>query len=156
MAAKDQAVRTANPVSMKQMQLVDQEHYPRILEIYKKYGWPTISLVGKETARNYWLLVQHQPLKFQKMVLLDMERAAAKGEASKADFAELYDRVMVYEGKPQRWGTQARCEDGKAVLYKVDDPANLDHRRAEMNLWPVEDYLQTLCQAAHASKQQQN
>src|SRR6185312_4291085 len=32
MAAEDQAARTANPVSMKQMRLVDQRHYPRLLQ----------------------------------------------------------------------------------------------------------------------------
>ena len=156
MVAVDQAARTANPVSIKQMQRVDEEHYPRLLEIYKQYGWPTFTLVGKEAARDYWLLVQHQRLDLQKMVLPDMERAVAIGEASKADFAELYDRVMVYEGKPQRWGTQAKCENGKAVLYDVDDPPNLERRRAEMNLLPVDEYLQTLCQATLVPKKQQN
>jgi len=64
--------------------------------------------------------------------------------------------VMVYEGKSQRWGTQAKCKNGKAVLYDVEDPFNLDHRRAEMNLLPLKDYLQTLCLATQVSKKQQN
>ena len=37
-------------------------------------------------------------------------------EASKVNYAYLYDRVMLGQGKPQHWGTQGRCKDGKAIL----------------------------------------
>ena len=150
MVTADQAAR--KPLDMAQMKAIDEKHYPRLLEIYQKYGWPTISLVGKEAAGNYWLLVQHQGFEFQKMVLPAMERAVTQGEASKAHYAELYDRVMVAEGKPQHWGTQVKCKDGKAVPYDVDDPTNLDQRRTELNLWPERDYLKMFCQTSDVSE----
>jgi hypothetical protein len=44
-------------------------------------------------------------------------------------------------GKPQRWGTQVRCQEGKPSLYTVDDPAGLDARRAGLFMMPIADYL---------------
>jgi len=145
MAAADQAVRFEHPPVKSRIRAVDKKHYPRLLQIYRTYGWPAISLFGKEAGDNYWLLVQHQDLAFQKMVFPAMKRAMAKGEASKMDYAYLYDRVMVRQGKPQHWGTQGRCLHGNGVLYDVDERATLDRRRAELNLWPEKEYLRMLC-----------
>jgi len=145
MAAADQAVRFERPPVRNRIRAMDKKHYARLVQIHRAYGWPAISLVGKKAANNYWLLVQHQGLAFQKIVLPDMKRAVDKGEASKMDFAYLYDRVMVREGKPQHWGTQGTCVNGKAKLYDVDERATLDRRRAELSLWPEKEYLDMLC-----------
>ena len=143
MIKEDQAVRTEVPIVASKMRQVDQRNYPELARIYEKYKWPPISVVGGTAAHNYWLLVQHQELEFQQRVLPDMQRATDAGEASKADYAYLYDRVMTREGKPQHWGSQVECKDGKAVLAPVDDPAGLDQRRKDLQLMPVaiDDYL---------------
>jgi hypothetical protein len=44
-------------------------------------------------------------------------------------------------GKPQRWGSQVKCENGKPALYVVDDPAGLEQRRKELFMMPVAEYL---------------
>lgn len=43
------------------------------------------------------------------------------------------DRKLMYEGKPQRYGTQFRRTDGPWVLWEVD-PAVTDAERAEWNV----------------------
>jgi hypothetical protein len=70
-----------------------------------------------------------------------MEQAAKSGEASMSDYAYLYDRVQVGLGKPQHWGSQTKCVNGKPVLDPVDDPAGLAQRRKELFMMPIEDYL---------------
>ena len=70
-----------------------------------------------------------------------MERAVSERQASRTDYALLYDRVMVGEGKLQRWGSQTKCVDGKAVLDPVEDPAGLDDRRQALFMQPVEQDL---------------
>jgi hypothetical protein len=145
MAAADQAVRFERPPVRDRIRAMDKKHYARLVQIYRTYGWPAISLVGKKAANNYWLLAQHQGLAFQKMVLPGMKRAVDKGESSKTDYAYLYDRVMMREGKPQHWGTQGSCVNGKARLYNVDERATLDRRRAALDLWPEKEYLDMLC-----------
>lgn len=146
MAREDQAVRKAKHVSDSKMAHVDAKNYPELERIYKKYGWPAISLFGKKSAGEYWLLVQHQDshLEFQQRVLKVMQPAADTGEASEADYAYLYDRVLTNEGKPQHWGTQTTCKNGKSVMDPVDDPAGLEQRRNELALIPLDQYLESL------------
>lgn len=140
----DQAVRTGDSISFEKMAAADAAHRGEVLRIHEKYGWPAISLVGKEASSNYWLLVQHQDLELQRQLLPDLERAANRGEASKSNFAYLFDRVQVNSGKPQHWGSQATCKDGKPELSPVDDPAGLAQRRKELFMIPVDRYLKSM------------
>lgn len=146
MVEKDQAVRKEVPILQSRMKQVDDGNYPELLNIYEHYKWPLISVVGRTAAHNYWLLVQHQEPEFQRRVLPDMQRAVEADEASKVDYAYLYDRVMFLQGKPQHWGTQGDCKNGKAVLAPVDDTAELEQRRRELHLTPVsiDEYLKLL------------
>lgn len=53
----------------------------------------------------------------------------------------LYDRVAVSQKRPQRYGSQGRCNDqGAWTAFETEDPANLDQRRATMGLQPVAEY----------------
>jgi hypothetical protein len=159
MVDEDQAVRTITPISWPKVEEVDQRNYTEVVRIYEKYGWPTFSLIGKEAANNYWLLVQHQKPEFQEKVLPDLQRAVGAGEASKVNYAYLYDRVMLGQGKPQHWGTQGGCKDGKAILSPVDDSAGLAQRREELRLQPVEEYIKLLdpfCAAEAAPKKSEH
>lgn len=141
MVEKDQAVRVPGRISAPEMEETDRRHSAELQRIFETYGWPAKSVIGKSAAHDYWLLVQHQPLAFQQLVLPAMERAMEKGEASRTDYAYLYDRVRMGEGKPQRWGTQAKCVNGLAVLYTVEDAAGLDARRRDLRMPPIRDYM---------------
>jgi uncharacterized protein DUF6624 len=146
MTDEDQAVRKAEHESEKKMEQIDAKNYPEVESIYKKYGWTPISVFGKKASYAYWLLVQHQDnhLDLQQGVLKAMKAAVDTGEASRADYAYLYDRVMMNEGKLQHWGTQTTCKDGKAVMNPVDDPAGLEQRRNELAFIPLDQYLESL------------
>jgi hypothetical protein len=63
------------------------------------------------------------------------------GDASMSSYAYLYDRVQLGLKQPQRWGTQTVCENGKPMLYRVEDPSGLNARRKELFMAPVEEYL---------------
>ncbi len=150
MVAVDQKARMAAKVSFPEMERIDRSHLAEILRIHEKYGWPRISAMGREASHDYWLLVQHQGPEVQQKILPDLQRAAESGEASKSDFAYLYDRVQVGLGKPQRWGTQVSCKQGKPVLDAVEDAAGLDQRRKDLAMMPIErymkmDYLVRMC-----------
>ena len=152
MVKVDQAPRTGDTLSDEKLAAVDAAHRAELLRIHEKFGWPTFSLAGKEASANYWLLVQHQDLELQRKVLPDLERAANRGEASKSNFAYLFDRVQVTSGKPQHWGTQASCKDDKAELDPVDDPAGMEQRRKDLFMIPVERYLKEMSAMCSAAK----
>jgi hypothetical protein len=128
----------------------DRRHRAAVERIFARYGWPKRSIVGREAAHRFWLLVQHQPLELQGRILPEMEVAAQRGEASRSDYAYLYDRVRMGEGKPQRWGTQVKCVNGLPVLSPVEDQPGLEQRRRELRMPPIKEYLKgmkDLCRA---------
>lgn len=140
MVTQDQEARLA--FNQARMEAVDAQNRPEVLRIFDRYGWVTNSLAGKDAAHNFWLLVQHQTSEIQQRLLPALDKAAKDGNASMSDYAYLYDRVQMGLDKPQHWGTQAKCEKAKPVLYPVDDLTGLDARRKELFLPPVREYLQ--------------
>jgi predicted RNA-binding Zn-ribbon protein involved in translation (DUF1610 family) len=67
--------------------------------------------------------------------------AADHGEATKAQVAYLTDRVLLAEGKPQEFGTQATGRNGQWVSCDLRDPGHVDQRRAAMSLGSLADNL---------------
>ncbi len=153
MAKADQDVRTRlvksaspDPAVVEECREVDRRNTARMREIIAQYGWPGMSLVGRDGSHAAWLLVQHadQDRRFQKECLALMEASVAKGEALKADLAYLVDRVRVGEGKKQLFGTQFTMADGRAVPHPIEDEENVDRRRAEAGLPSMEKYTRLM------------
>ena len=117
---------------MAEVERTDKENLKRLKEIVDEFGWPTFSLVGKEAANAAFLIVQHgvsdQP--FMRKCLKLMEPLLEKGEVAKPSYALLWDRTALQQKKKQRYGSQVMASDGKWVVMDVEDPANLDKRRA--------------------------
>ena len=152
MAAEDQEVRhsvTPDDIGKKdapvwkRMGEVDAKNTARLKDLIVEKGWPGISQVGREGARAAWILAQHadQDPAFQREVLGLMEVALERGDAERALFALLTDRVLLAEGKPQRYGTQLTPEDGTLRPRPVEDPAQLPSLRAKMGLPELTEYL---------------
>lgn len=52
----------------------------------------------------------------------------------------LTDRMLLAQGKPQRYGSQFLIKDGVPTLHPTEDRVGLDARRAAMGLAPIADY----------------
>lgn len=127
------------------VEAIDKENTAWMKKLVQEHGWLGKTLVGKKAAHQAWLLVQHadKDPAFQKSCLALMEKMP-KGEVAGADVAYLTDRVLAAENKPQRYGTQCQMKDGKAFVRDVEDRPNLNKRRAEVGLEPIEDYLKSV------------
>jgi hypothetical protein len=156
---RDQAIRkeliskgVQNPDKdvLARMQAIDAENTERVRAIVGRYGWPGPELVGRDGAEAAFLIVQHADHAFQKEMLPLVEKAYRGGGLSGQSYALLLDRVLVGEGKPQVYGTQAkRFEEWKGrepVLEPIEDEANVDKRRAEVGLPPLSEYREGLKQ----------
>lgn len=119
----------------------DRRNQQRVSEIADKYGWPKQSLVGSLAATSAFLVVQHADLEYQLKYLDSVREASLEGEASKTNFALLEDRVLLRQGKPQRYGSQVDTRSGVSIMW-TDDEANLDARRASVDLAPICEYLE--------------
>jgi hypothetical protein len=154
---QDQAIRSEhinkgvkNPDQdvLARMAALDKANTERMRAIVRQYGWPSPELVGRDGAEAAFLLVQHAEHGFQKEMLPLVEKAYRSGGLSGQSYALLLDRVLVGEGKPQVYGTQAkRFEEWKGqepVLQPIEDEANVDKRRAEVGLSPLSEYREML------------
>ncbi len=143
MSADDQRVR-ANPKMSRQeigeMLRVDKAHETRMRAIIAGHGWPVMSLVGADGSQMAWLIVQHCSLEFEEECLPLLEHAVAAGEASGKNLAYLQDRMLMYQDKPQVYGTQFRDNE----LWQVEDPAHVDDRRRSVGLGPLADYIELM------------
>jgi hypothetical protein len=80
----------------------------RLTEIIRTVGWPTESLVGTDGAHAAWLIAQHainHPALMRECRGL-LERASARGEVPRWQFEYIDDRIRVFEGRQQRYGSQ--------------------------------------------------
>lgn len=117
MARVDQDVRntliqegagTPDPEVESKMAAVDSRNTVRIQEIVDQYRWPGPELVGKDGTEAAFLILQHASYDVQKALFPLVEGAYQQGILSGQNYAFLLDRLLVREGKPQVYGTQAK------------------------------------------------
>ncbi|WP_296620904.1 DUF6624 domain-containing protein [Marivirga sp.] len=117
----------------------------RAEEILNKYGYPGYDLVGEKGSFSFWLIVQHCDFdpEFQKKVLLELKKQVDNGNANSRNFGLLTDRVRLNTGKKQVYGTQVTyiSSQCRAIPKPLKDSANVNKRRAEVGLEPIEEYL---------------
>lgn len=125
-----------------QMQLHDTQNEARVKAIIAQYGWPGPSLVGRDGSSTAFLVLQHSDLATIQQYLPLIRQAAAKGELSKGELALMEDRVLIFQQKPQVYGSQVRSNatTGKMEFFPIADEAHVDERRASMGLGTLAEY----------------
>jgi hypothetical protein len=136
-----------NEAEIKKQIEVDATHTKRLSEIFKRYGFPAVPLVGRDGAQAAFVMVVHSPsLDLKKKALPYIRKAARRGEVPAEAFATLTDTILRAEGKPQIYGTKFDLAGGKLVLAPTVDPARLDARRAKLGLPPISEYAKGLAE----------
>ena len=126
----------------------DSAHTRRLKEIIATYGWPTAKLVGPDGVRSAWLIVQHSPDNaWQEAMLPTLERAAVAGDISRGEVSTLTDRVLVHNGKPQKYGNSFSIKNGRLVPDPIEDINGLDARRAALGLPSMREYVALMSEA---------
>ena len=132
-------VETQNQMIIK----TDSINLIRVKEILDKYGWLGSDVVGNQGNLALFLVIQHSDLKTQEKYLPLMREAVKKGNAIPNNLALLEDRVLIGQGKRQKYGSQIGqdSETGKYYILPLDDPDNVDKRRQEVGLEKLQDYV---------------
>ena len=96
-------------------------------------------------SNSAFLIVQHADLDFQKKTLPVIEKYCKINEADWENYCLMKDRVLMKDGKPQIYGSQVKSTTftNKFELYEIEDPSNVDKRRKEKGLIPLNEYLTT-------------
>jgi len=124
-----------------------RESYSRnmiiVADILDKLGWMGEDVIGHRANMTLFLVIQHSGLESQLKYLPVMREAVKKDNASPANLALLEDRVALRQGRRQVYGTQLAIDEetGEPYVEPLEDPDNVDKRRAEMGLEPLQDYL---------------
>lgn len=124
------------------MEAVHRRNAGRLREIIGQYGWPTRDAAGDDGAEAAWLIAQHAigDPPFQRRCLSLLERAAADGQVPAWQPAYLQDRIRMFEGWPQLYGTQmAPDEHGDMAVWPIAERATLNARRRSVGLRAFEE-----------------
>ncbi|GAB2465522.1 hypothetical protein GCM10011375_34370 [Hymenobacter qilianensis] len=126
----------------RQMEHQDSVRLREFLALEKRYGWPQKSQVGAEGVGYAYLLIQHSPEQIQVSYQSKIQASYERGELSGADYATYLDRMLGYQGKPQRYGTQYAIRvlsNGReeSYLLPIEDLSQVDERRETVQLEPL-------------------
>ena len=109
--------------------------------IYRIFGWLSKSEVGENCSMAQFLVIQHSNLECQVKREDRIKDPVQRCLIEPQVYALLLDRISVQEGEKQLYGTQLTF-DGCTYL-PVKDEKNLNQRRLDFGLLPIETYLKT-------------
>jgi hypothetical protein len=119
-------------------------HKVRLEKIFYEFGYPGYDRIGKEGSNNFWLMVQHsdKDIDFQSRVLEKLKIEVENKNADGSNYGLLTDRVKINKGEKQIYGTQVTyTAEGQAYPKPLLDSVNVNKRREEVGLEPLEQYL---------------
>lgn len=133
-----------------EMKQLHNKNAKTLNEIIDSIGYPTIDKVGKAANQAAWLVIQHaieQPHFMKKCAKLLENTISDK--AIQRNLAYLTDRIAVFEGKPQLYGTQFDWnENGELSPQLFDDLIKVNQRRKSIGLNTLEEQTVIIRQQA--------
>lgn len=126
------------------IETIDTENAAAALALVDAHGLEAINGAAPRAAGMIASIIQHGSTDDQRRLLVELEPLALAGRFSGQRYALMYDRTAVNSGELQRYGSQMSCVEGRHALEPIEDEANVDARRAEMGLGPLEDYRTSL------------
>jgi len=143
---QDQAARESfgsklsDSLYVRELMRLDSALAARMDTILDRFGLPTRAMVGPSGSDAAMLVIQHNwPLQERALALA---RALPPGQISLEKMAMLEDRILVHQGKRQRYGTQFRIgPDGISRFDPVADAPGLAARRAAVGMPPMDLYV---------------
>ncbi len=127
-----------------EMEAVHLENARVLDEAIAAMGWPGRSKIGDEGAAAAFKILQHAISRpdLQRRGLDLILEAIPRGDANPLDAAYLSDRIAMYEGRPQVFGTQFDWDaNGQLSPAPIKDPQSVDERRAALGLPPMADTI---------------
>ncbi len=127
-----------------EMEAVHIANAETLARAFDAVGWPSRDRVGDEAAAAAMLILQHAISRphLQRRGLALLLDAIAAGEANALDAAYLSDRIAVFEGGEQVFGTQFDWDDdGLLSPSPISEPDGVDERRASVGLPPMAETI---------------
>jgi len=114
-----------------------------VKKILDERGWLGPQLISGQGSSTLFLVIQHSDLNTQQQYLPMMREAVKNKNADPGSLALLEDRVALGLGEKQVYGSQIGInnETGTYFVLPLANPDDVDKRRAEVGLMPLNDYV---------------
>ncbi len=135
------------------MEALHNENAALLARAFDALGWPGRAKVGDDGAAAAMLILQHAISRpdLQRRGLALLLDAVASNEANALDAAYLSDRIAVFEGREQVFGTQFDWDaEGLLSPTPIADQAQVDERRASVGLPPLAEAVAQIRASAAA------
>ena len=121
----------------------DEDNLIKITKILDTRGWLGPDIIGEQGNLTLFLVIQHADIDTQIKYMPMIREAVKNGNAKPDQLALLEDRIAMRQGKKQVYGSQVMVdpETGEYYVSPIEDPENVDKRRAEVGLQPMSEYL---------------
>ncbi|WP_420147881.1 DUF6624 domain-containing protein [Spirosoma sp.] len=112
---------------------IDTSNLNRVEVILKQHGYPGKTLVGKPTNEAVFYIIQHSNKIPDYLPLI--KKAAEADELPFSLYAMMLDRSLMYEGKPQLYGTQVSCrqliktKQSRCFVWPIAEAESVNERR---------------------------
>ncbi|HEY1037540.1 MAG TPA: DUF6624 domain-containing protein [Candidatus Paceibacterota bacterium] len=127
-------------ISSDELKRLQLEGGKTIRDLIESHGFPFPENATEKAYKAAFLTVLHSPdANLMKKVLLAYE---SRGDSAlRKDQAYLTDKILVFEGKPQLYGTQYKTgTEGSVTFFDTEEPDELDARRIPMGLGTHAEY----------------
>lgn len=145
MVDNDKNALKKNPIDNDEIKKVMDFNRKKVRRIIKQHGLISISKFGEKASFNAWLLIQHFPktsIKFMEKYLEMMK--VSKKDINLRNLAYLQDRVNVYKGMPQIYGTQLYGKNGSKTrkFRPILNVLKVDELRKKQNIESLSEYIE--------------
>ncbi len=107
-------------------------------------AFPNIKNAGVQAYTAALVLVLHSGDHDLMKYYLDEHEQQPENTVNQSDRAVLVDKLLILEGKLQRYGTQFVMKEGKPEILPVEDPEHVNERQAFLGLNSLEDYVRSI------------
>lgn len=107
-----------------------------LIQFIDDYGWPVPSKFGRTLHEAAWLIAIDaiSQLALLNRIFTLLEKALDGGEPVAEEYAKLCDRIALYEGRAQIYGTHFFPRPTGWQAYELNEPDFVDQRCAALGL----------------------
>jgi hypothetical protein len=130
----------------------EPEHYGNVAsdngwwikKTIKEVGWIDAARFGKDTSERAFLMVHASAdLPLMLAALPGLETDAKTKAIDPQQYARMYDKVQLYIGERQLYGTQIGRDKGEMLMLPIVGTGKVEEARKALGLVSFKDYIET-------------
>ena len=129
---QDSIGHNSNGFLISRMITIDSENQNIVIPLLDKYGLRPKSKIGNKANDAVFFVIQHSNLELMEKYFPIFDSLARKGETNRIHVAMMEDRLLMWKGLKQKYGTQANSfkkTGDKMMIWPIEQPDKVDSLR---------------------------